>query len=181
MAVAALLHLLDLLLLQLGLLRHPLNNPHEVPPRRLTLQPTPSNLVLPLNRARALAFSDRWLLQLRELNPLLSFISLPFFNFQLVYDFTYYIIIEHKADIMIVVWQWARVSAMPLEECLEGLAPQLSNNKRTALLLAKPTRAALKATCGVLEAVRRTQKPLPSVSTRTKATCRSVAGIWINW
>lgn len=68
-AVAALLHLLDLLLLQLGLLRCPLNNPHEVPARQLTLQPTPSNLVLLLNRVRVLDSLDRCFLRLRKLDP----------------------------------------------------------------------------------------------------------------
>ena len=67
---------------------------------------------------------------------------------------------------------------MPLEECLEGPVFRLSNNKRIPLWLARPVRA---VTLGVREAVRRTQKPLPSVWTRIRATCRSVAGIWINW
>ena len=67
---------------------------------------------------------------------------------------------------------------MPLEECLEGPAFRLSNNKRTPLWLARPVIA---VTLGVREAVRLTQKPLPSVWTKTRATCRSVAGIWINW
>ena len=70
-AVPALLHLLDLLLLQLGLLPRPLNNPHEVPARQLTLQRTPSNLVLLLSRGRVPGSSDRWPLQLRKLDPCL--------------------------------------------------------------------------------------------------------------
>lgn len=143
MAAAALLHLLDLLLLQLDLLRCLLSNPHEGPARQLTLQLTPSNLVLPLNRARVLGSSDKWPPQL-------------------------------------LVSQWAQVSATPLEECLEGLAPQLSNNHRRTLWLARPMRAAPRAIHGVREAVRRMRRPLPSVWTTTRATCRSVAGIWIN-
>lgn len=130
-AVAGLLHLLDLPLLQLGLLRCPLNNHHEVPARPLTLQPTPSNLVLPPNRARVLGSSDRWPLQLRKLDPFLRFISLPFLIVLLDYDSTNGMSMDHNADIIIVVWQWVQVSATLLEECLEGLAPQLSNNKRT--------------------------------------------------
>lgn len=74
-AVAALLHLLDLLLPQLGPPRRPLNNPHEVPAPQLTLQPTPSSLVLPPNRGRVLGFLDRWPLQLRKLRPFLCFVS----------------------------------------------------------------------------------------------------------
>ena len=81
-AVAALLHLLDLLLPQLGPLRRPLNNPHEVPAPQLTLQPTPSSLVLPPNRGRVLGFLDRWLLQLRKLRPFLCFMSLSFPTFK---------------------------------------------------------------------------------------------------
>ena len=71
-AVVALLHLLDLLLLNLGRRRRPLNNLHEVLARQLTLQPIPSNLVLPLNKARAPGSSDRWPLQLRKTDLLLS-------------------------------------------------------------------------------------------------------------
>lgn len=84
MAVAALLRLLDLLLLQLGLLLHPLNKLHEVPAQQLTLQPTPSNPVLPLSRVRVLGSSDRWPLQPRKLDPFLSFISLPFSTVKLL-------------------------------------------------------------------------------------------------
>ena len=67
---------------------------------------------------------------------------------------------------------------MPLEECLEGPAFRESNNKRIPLWLASPVIAVM---LGVREAVRLTQKPSPSVWTKTRATCRSVAGIWINW
>lgn len=70
-AAAALLHLLDLLLLRLDLQRCLLNNPHEVPARQLTLQLTPSILVLPLNRARVLGSLDKWPPQLRKVAPTL--------------------------------------------------------------------------------------------------------------
>lgn len=71
-AVAALRHPLDLLLLRLGLLRCPLNNPHEVPAQQHTLQPMPSNLVHLLNRAEVQGSSDKWPLQLRKIDPFLS-------------------------------------------------------------------------------------------------------------
>lgn len=70
-AVAALLHPLVLLLRQLSLLGRPVNNPQEVPARQLTLQPTPSNLVLPLNKAKALGSSDKCSLQLRKHSSLI--------------------------------------------------------------------------------------------------------------
>lgn len=82
MAAAALLHLLDLLLLQLDLLRCLLSNPHEGPARQLTLQLTPSNLVLPLNRARVLGSSDKWPPQLRKIAPMLMVHSSILFKSQ---------------------------------------------------------------------------------------------------
>ena len=83
--VAALLHLLDLLLPQLGPLRRPLNNPHEVPAPQLTLQPTPNSQVLPPNRVRVLGFLDRWPLQLRKFRPSLCLMSLSFPIFKVNY------------------------------------------------------------------------------------------------
>ena len=131
MAAADLLHLLDLLLLQLGQLRSPLNNPHEVPAQQLTLQPTLSKLVLPHSRVRVLGSSDRWPQQLRKLDPFLRFISLPFSIVELDCDPNEDDDMDHSADITTVVWQWAQVLVTPLEECSEDLALQLSNNKRT--------------------------------------------------
>ncbi len=130
MAVADLLHLLDLLLLQLG---PPLSNPHEVPAQQLTLQPTLSNPALPHNRARVRGSSDRWPQQLRKLDPFLRFNSLPFSIIKLDYDPTDDDNMDHSANITTVAWQWAQVLVTPSEECSEDLAPQLSNNKRTTL------------------------------------------------
>lgn len=94
-AVAALLHPLVLLLRQLSLLGRPVNNPQEVPARQLTLQPTPSNLVLPLNKAKAPGSSDKCSLQLRKH----SSFSRPFFHFQVGYCPD---ILDHKSDIILV-------------------------------------------------------------------------------
>ena len=76
--VAALLPLLDLLLLHLGPLRRPLSKPHEVPAQQLTPQPTLSNLEPPPNKGKVLGSSDKWPLQLRKVRPFLLFTSLPF-------------------------------------------------------------------------------------------------------
>ena len=70
-AVAALQLLLDLLLLQLGLLPRPLSNPHEVPALQPILQPMPNKLARWLSKVRALGSSDKWPLQPRKLNSYL--------------------------------------------------------------------------------------------------------------
>ena len=81
-AVPALRHLLDLLLLQLGPLRCPRNNPHEVPALQLILRPIPRNLVLQVNRARAQGSLDRWPLQLRKIEQFPVLIFFTFINCQ---------------------------------------------------------------------------------------------------
>ena len=83
--VAALRLLLDLLLLQLGLLRRPLSNPHEVPAPQPILQPTLNKLALRLSKVRALGSSDRWPLQPRKLDSH----SLLFFSANLYCRFVY--------------------------------------------------------------------------------------------
>ena len=70
-AVAALRLLLDLLLLQLGLLPRPLSNLHEVPALQPILQQTPNKQTLRLSRVRALGSSDKWPLQPRKLDSYL--------------------------------------------------------------------------------------------------------------
>ena len=180
-AVPALRHLLDLLLLQLGPLRCPHNNPHEVPALQLTLRPIPRNLVLQLNRERAQGSLDRWPRQLRKIEQFLSSSLLPFSIVKLIMALLINFTPDNKTDISAEVWHWAQVSVTPLEECLGGLAPQPNNKQRTMLWLARPTRAALRALPGVLEAARRMRRPLPNVWTKIRAICKSVAGIWINW
>jgi hypothetical protein len=61
-----------------------------------------------------------------------------------------------------------------------GPALLLNNNKITELLLLRTTKLLNRIT-GVLEAVRWMLSSSPSAWTRTKAICRSAAGIWSNW
>ena len=173
--------LLDLLLLQPGPLRCPHNNPHEVPALQLTLPPTARHLVLQLNRARAQGSLDRWLLQLRKIEQFLCSSLLPCSIVKLIMALPTIFAPDQKTNIITVVWHWAQVSVTPSEECLEGLAPQPNHKHRTTLLLARPTRAALRVLPGVPEAARRMRRILPSVWTKIRAICKSVAGIWINW
>ena len=69
--VAALRLLLDLLLLQLGLLALSLSNPHEVPALQHILQQTPNKVALRLSKVRALGSLDKWPLQPRKLDSYL--------------------------------------------------------------------------------------------------------------
>ena len=154
-AVPALRHLLDLLLLQLGPLRCPHNNPHEVPALQLTLRPIPHKLVLQVNRARAQGSLDRWPRQLRKIEHFLCSSFLPFSTVKLIVALLTIFTPDNKTNISAVVWHWAQVSVTRSEECLEGPAPQPNNKQRTMLWLARPTMAALRALPGIPEAARR--------------------------